>query len=1007
MSTNSRPFVCPVLIGRALQLDSLRRLFDEAGRGGGEPVLIAGEAGVGKSRLVAEGRALALELDFRVLQGNCFERDRSLPYSALLELLRSCFATLSSEELDDCVGQLGTEIVKIVPELALRMPGLAPSSALEPDQEKRRLFTALTQFFSRLATKQPLLAVFEDLHWSDETSLEFLLYYARWLAAPAGAQAVAVLMTYRSDEVDSVLGHFIAELDRQRLASELSLSRLTMAETDVMLRAILGLQRPVRRDFLEAIHGQTEGNPFFVEEVLKSSLAADAQVDQTDLDRRSLDRATIPRTVQDAVRQRAGALSGDARRLVTIAAVAGQRFDFDLLEALTGEPAAKLLASIRELLDAQLVVEESLDRFSFRHALTRQAIYSQLLGREQRDFHLSIANALEEIYASSPERLDAHVSELAYHFYEAQVWEKALQYSQSAGEKAQALFTPRAAVQHLSQAIEANAQLSASPPSGLLHLRARAYEVLGDFEHTLADLEAALESARLDGDRDEEWDILLDLGMTWASRDYEKTGQYYQRALELAESTDDQIKLARSLNRVGNWRVNLEQPVEALEYHERALQAFEQAEDKAGIAETLDLLGVARIIGGDLAKSRDFYERAIAQFEALDNRQGLVSSLATMVSCGGGYHTQTMAHAATLPEAARWAERALAIAGEIGWRSAESFALWNLSTCLGPQGEYDRAFDSVLKAKAIAEEIDHKQWLSASLWALGAIHLDLLGLEEGRQYVEEAFELAKETGSLHWTRTYGGFLASCYAYQGETERAEDILSGIISADTPVQTIGQRMAWTGRIELALARKDAAEALRLADFVIGSAANQRGIAIPRLVKLRGDALALDGKRAEAETDYKAAGQCARLQGARALEWRIHAATAELYLADGRRAEAEAEASNARALIDVLSANVSEPNLREAFERAAYASIPIRQTQSLRRAARETFGGLTEREREVAALVATGRSNAAIAETLVIGERTVESHVANILAKLGFASRAQIAAWAVERGLLQGVN
>lgn len=961
-------------------------------------MIIAGEAGIGKSRLVAEATAIASKQGFQVLRGACLEHDRSLPYAAILDLLRTFHSERSPQEMAECLGTTGSEIVKLVPELGSLLPDLKPSPPLDPEQERRRHFHALAQFFGQLAAKQPVLAVFEDLHWSDETTLELLLHLGRRIQS----HQIVLLMTYRNDELHPGLTHFLAEMDRQRLAAELVLGRLTQAEVAVMLRAVLDLQRPVRREFLEAVYQVTEGNPFFVEEVLKSLVAA-GHVNgeaQPEWDRQPVDQLAIPRTIQDAVRRRAAQLSREAQQLLVLAAVAGQRFDFTLLEELTQTSGAELVQQLKEMAAAQLIVEESQERFSFRHALTRQAIHSQLLARERQELHRDIAETMERLYSDSHE---AHLEDLAYHSFEAGVWEKALDYCRRAGDKAQALFTPWAAVQHLSRALEAANRLDVSPPSKLWRARGLAYETLGEFEHALADQGRALAAARRAGDGEEEWQCLLGLGMLWASRDYAKAGEHYQKALHLAQALGDETLLAHSLNRVGNWRLNTEQPEEALHCHTEALRILEEAGDKASLAGTLDLLGMAWLLASDAVKSKSHYERAIALFEELDDRQGLVSSLTTMAVCGGVYHTNTIVPAVTLPASTSLAERALGLARDIGWRSGESYALWNLGMCLGAQGEYGRALGCAQSGYDMAAEIAHRQWMSAAFLCLGALHLDLFALPEARQHFEQALTLAEQTGSLHWTRTATGFLVSTCIQQKDLALAESLLDTALEVDSPAQTMGQRTIWRTRIELALARGDPLRALQIADMMIESAPNVgAGHVVPLLWKLRGDALALLDRPAEAESALRAAIEAARAQSARPLLWRIHVALGDLYRGQNRRREAEKEHSAARAIIDALGATVTDERLQENFLRRAQAFLPPTRRPTARQAAKQRFSGLTARECDVVALVAQGKSNRAIAEDLVLSERTVESHVTNILAKLGFSARTQIAAWAVEKGL-----
>jgi predicted ATPase len=442
--------VCPVLIGRAPQFDALVALLDRVRAGEGQTALIAGEAGIGKSRLVAEASARAVAQGFAFLPGRCFEPDRLLPFAPLLDLLRAHLGVRAPEAIVEALGPLAPHLIGLLPEFATLLPQIALAPALDPEQERRRITQAFVQFFADQAagwgnhSRSPLLVVVEDLHWCDEASLDVLLALARRLAA----QPILLLLTYRSDEMRPALAHTIATLERERLASELWLARLDYAQVDAMLRAIFDQRRPIRSDFLTEVYTLTEGNPFFIEEILKSLITAGAIFyAHGQWDRKPLAELNIPRTVQVAVRQRADRLSANAQRLLTLAAVTGRRFDFDLLQRLTSYDEATLLWAIKELIAAQLVVEESADMFAFRHALTREALYAELLARERKALHRTIAAALESIVQERGSRArEVWVADLAYHFFAAEVWPKALEYAGQAAERAQRLYAPRAAI---------------------------------------------------------------------------------------------------------------------------------------------------------------------------------------------------------------------------------------------------------------------------------------------------------------------------------------------------------------------------------------------------------------------------------------------------------------------------------------------------------------------------------------------------------------------------------
>ena len=351
------PIVCPIVIGRTAELTALHLLLERAKSVTGQVVLLSGEAGIGKSRLAAEAKTDATAQGFLLLQSQCFPTDRSCPCAPLLELLRSHFATSSPEQVATEMGSLAPALSPLLPDLLPRPSDLPPLPPLAPEHEKRRLFAALAHLFLRQGTKQAVLLIVEDLHWSDETSLDFLHFLARRCAA----SPLLVLLTYRSDEVHPSLSHFLAQLDRERLAQEFALAPLTQSEVSTMLSAIFALRRAVftahpllQGDLLDAMYSITEGNPFLIEELLKSLIeAGDIFYEHGRWQRKEPGALHIPRSVQDAVELRTAHLSEGARQVLNLAAVAGRHFDFALLQELTQQDEAQLLRLIKELMAAQ------------------------------------------------------------------------------------------------------------------------------------------------------------------------------------------------------------------------------------------------------------------------------------------------------------------------------------------------------------------------------------------------------------------------------------------------------------------------------------------------------------------------------------------------------------------------------------------------------------------------------------------------------------------------------
>ncbi|HET9921765.1 MAG TPA: AAA family ATPase, partial [Ktedonobacteraceae bacterium] len=653
----NRPILCPKIVGRSPESAALGLLVEQARAGQGALALIAGEAGIGKSRLVGELKASAAAQEFLVMQGACFPKDIAYPYAPLLDLLRSLVASNPKGSLAATVETLAHDVFPLLPEL---VPDQAPSlPRLEPEQEKHRLFAVLATFFLHLSTRSPVLLTIEDVHWSDDTSLDFLHHLTRRSAS----HPLLLLVTYRHEEMQPALSNWLAQLDRERLAHKLQLVPLARNEVDTMLSAIFeerdtsfDMRRFLHGELLDVLYTLTEGNPFFVEETLSSLIAAgDIFYTQGYWNRTSRREVSIPQSVQDAVQQRTARVGEEARYVLTLAAVAGRHFDFALLQQLTRYDEHQLLQIMKELVSAQLVVEESADQFAFRHALTRQAIYSQLLTRERRLLHRTIAETMEQ-QLSGPS--DLHLEDLAYHFYQAREWQRAVDYAQRAGEKALGLYSHRAAIDYFTWALEAANSLSlfASPPSpdvrpALYRARGHACETLGEFDQAQHDYTQALDAAQKTNQRAAEWQSAIDLGFLWAGRDYAQAETWFRQALTLSQALDDPVLHARSLNRIGNWHLNVGQPHEALGYHREALAIFQQLQDSGGIAETLDLLGMTSYLGGDLIGGTTYYQQAVALFDELGNREGLTSSLATLTMRASTYHTDALIAVTSLAEA--------------------------------------------------------------------------------------------------------------------------------------------------------------------------------------------------------------------------------------------------------------------------------------------------------------------------------------------------------------------
>ncbi len=984
-------------------------LLEQAKSGRGQAALLGGEAGVGKSRLVAEVKISASGQGFRLLQGNCFQADHASPYAPFLDLLRSLVAGFSplttSEDLLPFVQELSQLLPDLIPLISDPRSPLLPSS-LDPQQQQRRLFALMLRFFAEQAARHPLLFILEDLHWSDETSLELLAY----LAHSCTHLPILFVLTYRSDEVSPELRHFQAALDREHLAQDFSLQRLTRAEVAAMLQAIFAMHQAVPTGLLESLYQLTEGNPFFLEEVLKSLVATgeiserEGLWERTPLFGTHTRSPSIPRSVHDAVYQRTKQLSVPARQVLTLAAVAGRRFDLSIVRQVMHDDESHLLTLMKELVAAQLVKEEAADRFSFRHVLTRQAVYSELLTGERRTLHRTIAETIEQRTTTSS-ILDAQLVDLAYHFYEGEVWSKAMEYGQRAGERTLHLYAPRAAIEHFAQALNAASQLKMTEAPAIYQLRGQAYELLGEFEQARRDYTQALRIAQETGDRLLEWQCLLALGFLWTGSDYTQAGSWFREALTLASALADPVLQARSLNRLGNWLVNTGQPEEGLQAHREALALFETIEDTQGMAETLDLLGQAHGLHNDLITSVNEFGRAIDLFRALNNTQSLVSSLTSRaVYAGPNLAETTLSALLTRDECLRDTAEAIQLARRIDSPADQAFAEFVSGMLLTSFGEFGSALIHGQGALRLATEIQHQQWMAGASFVLGRLSVLLLDAPSAILTLEAGLVLASHVGSAWWTGNITAYLALAYLLSNEPSRAERLLEASLPRTQHPRTSPERRLFWVRGELALAQGHPDIALDIADTLLATApgADTTKQPIPWLLKLKGEALAALRRTEEAIAALSEAERGALQRQEQALLWRIHRAAGYAHRYLKQEDLAQHHFRSARQGIASLASTIDDGSLHDQFLQAALATLPREKPLAAKRSAKQAFGGLTERELEVVALIAQGKSNREIAEALVVAKITVETHVNNILHKLGFTSRAQIVLWAVERGL-----
>jgi len=825
------------LVGRVRELHELRELWRIAQQGRRHVALVSGEPGAGKTRLAHETVVFARLNGAVVLQGGCYEYEASSPYLPFVEALRRWVHDQPVEALRAQAGPVAAELVKLTPELAARIGPIPPSPALGANEERLRLFDHVARLVQTLAADRGLLLFIDDLHWADAGSLALLHYLMRNLKD----ERLLVLATYREIELDRAhpLAAALVEWERERLVTRVRVERFQPAETSALLASLFG-QESVSPEFAEVVHRETEGNPFFIEEVVKS-LIDQGQIYRSGdgWDRKQIHDLTIPQSVKAAIGRRLDRLSPACADTLHTAAAVGKAFSFEELAASSAAAEDALLDALDEACAAQLLQPRGAEGFVFTHDKIREVLIEELNPIRRRRLHQRIGEGLEKLYGTEAA---AHAEKLAFHFAESGDLERGLLHGMEAGRQAERLFALDEALGYYERARECAEGLER--PAGLFAAErgmAGVHARRGGVAKAVAHFERALGLAPSQAERAA---IKVGIGEIYARVGDARGLDFLNQALVELDRTTQVSDLALTLALVGRYHHYRGHHALAIEELEKARALAEPVDDPGTLEKVYSYLAGAYQHLARYDESDAWARRSIALGERKHDPLAVAVGYEFLAE-----NASSRGHAA---KALEYAARDREIGVKIGSLDRQAWSCLPTAIAYRILGETEAAGAAIRSCIELCQRIGERR-LEFMLRAIVLSRLQADGgdHEAARATAESTLAYGKESGLTSLSTEAYVALAHLAFRRGEweavLEHARECEAALVGADSrltrsflsPLESAA--LLGLGRTDEAWARAERGLAEAQAS---GNEINQ-GV----LESLRGQILAAQGHRAEA--------------------------------------------------------------------------------------------------------------------------------------------------------------
>ena len=923
------------LVGRDTEAQLLSVAVSGLHAGQGGVVLVEGEAGIGKSRLVAEVRhnLESVVPGLRWLEGRGLSYGRSLSYHLLASVLRN-YLGLTDEDDEmrvwlklramgpDLFGERADDVLPYLAMLlGLRLPEVMAEKIPQanPQLLQQRVFVAFGELVKAVCAEKPLVLAFDDMHWADPSSVELIEH----LMELTKDHQLLILCVSRPDREAPFW-----EI-RERSMTEygdtlvhIPLNPLSSSQSRTLLDSLLQIER-LPREIEHAILIRAEGNPLFVEEVLRTLIEEGTLTREDGSWRvtRAVDITEIPDTLQGVLTARIDRLDDTMKRVVQIAAVVGRVFQRYVLDRAVDDPST-LDNCLAQLQIAEIIRERSTEpeaEYIFKHILTQEAAYRSLLSQQRKAYHRRIADALARLFW---ERGEEYAGLVAAHYERAEAWPRALRYLKRAGDAARTSFAIKEAIDYYNRALQVADRLGdAAKPAERLSLyehRGQLLARLADVEGALGDYERMHDLAQaVSGSKKAELRALNEIGALQAGRhDYVRAADHFNQALALARDIGDEVGIADSFNRLGAFYFNAGKPDDAQACHRESLEIARALQDNALLAASLDGLGQIDLLRGRVRAGLDKYGQIADLQRRLGDQAGLMEALNALAAA----YTWLGEYG----QAAESCEEALAFVSKVGNLPVVPSLHTYLAISHLNRGDLGKAGDHLQAGILVARSLEHISMQVFCLSWLGYYHLVLGWFDTALGSVEEAVNLAHKLGSLWDMRARTG-LGIVRLYRGELNEAVQVLSKVYKVACELDFAPEQavvLYELGRAYLATGNLDAAG--QSLEGLLGVADRCE----LREYQIRGRWL--QGRFALAKSDLDEALEAledaharAEAIGSRLILWRTDSALGDVHRAAGRSAEAKAAYLRAWETLHTVAATLPDEEAQRSMLAAPLAA------------------------------------------------------------------------------------